>query len=228
MLRSLFISIGMIFFLSGCSTNKLAFHSNPEEALSKSDPIILFTAHLRNDYRISIQPTLMGITIHSLDDEGEDVRSFFNAWKDDSALLKPEVEEEGDEYLISIQLKPDHFELTSISSMGQIFPFFGEYLLTLELPFDVEDGHVYYLGHIEGVIRERQGDEERAGSVIPLIDQAIIGASGGTWDVEISDRYEEDMKKFVERFPVLENVVIEKQVLPFIKRAAASEHTQDS
>lgn len=112
--------------------------------------------------------------------------------------------------------------------MGQIFPFFGEYLLTLELPFDVEDGHVYYLGHIEGVIRERQGDEERAGSVIPLIDQAIIGASGGTWDVEISDRYEEDMKKFVERFPVLENVVIEKQVLPFIKRAAASEHTQDS
>lgn len=79
MLRSLFISIGMIFFLSGCSTNKLAFHSNLEEALSKSDPIILFTAHLRNDYRISIQPTLMGITIHSLDDEGEDVRSFFNA-----------------------------------------------------------------------------------------------------------------------------------------------------
>ena len=71
--------------------------------------------------------------------------------------------------------------------------------------FELVDGQVVYLGHLEIVLRERTDDSEcRAGPAIPLVDQAIYGLPGGTFFVSISDQMANDMETFVERYPVLE------------------------
>ena len=44
----------------------------------------------------------------------------------------------------------------------------------------------------QATVRERTGNEFKAGPSLPLIDQAIAGASGGIFDVDISDRWDTD------------------------------------
>jgi hypothetical protein len=65
------------------------------------------------------------------------------------------------------------------------------------------------------VLRERKTDNEtRAGSIFPLIDQSIVGFSGGTFDVVIEDKFDEDMQSFIKEYPVLQKVKVEKSILP--------------
>jgi hypothetical protein len=80
---------------------------------------------------------------------------------------------------------------------------------------------VSYLGAIQGTVRERQGDEFRAGSVIPLIDQSVAGASGGTFEVAVVDNYETDIKTFKKLFPAIQNVEVQRSILPPFDRQKA-------
>jgi hypothetical protein len=74
---------------------------------------------------------------------------------------------------------------------------------------------VTYLGRIEAVIRERKEETElRAGPLIPLLDQAVTGFSGGTFDIEIVDRYETDIAEFAKRHPFLASQSVGRAVLP--------------
>lgn len=86
---------------------------------------------------------------------------------------------------------------------------------------EVTDNGVFYLGQVNAVVRERQGNEFRAGPPIPLIDQAVIGASGGTFDIEIVDAQARDEALFRERFPALKDATIRKAMLPGFDRARA-------
>lgn len=82
---------------------------------------------------------------------------------------------------------------------------------------------MFYLGHINATVRKRIGGEFKAGASIPLIDQAIAGASGGTFDIEISDQWENDKTKFLTKFPALASVEIKKSILPPFNRKRAQE-----
>ena len=65
------------------------------------------------------------------------------------------------------------------------------------------------------VNRKRESDDEvRSGSKFPLMDQAFSGFGGGTFDVKIHDNFDQDMQKFKEQYPVLNNRQINKIILP--------------
>jgi hypothetical protein len=70
-------------------------------------------------------------------------------------------------------------------------------------------------------VRERVGGELTAGGPVPLIDQAVAGASGGTFDVAISDRWDIDGPRLVMAFPGLRQIAVQKVILPPFDRAAA-------
>lgn len=107
-------------------------------------------------------------------------------------------------------------------SQSRRFPVVGQFWTPLHEPLDVKAGSaVYYLGHVEARVRERQGDEFRAGTLIPLIDQLAVGASGGTWDVAITDSFDVDEAVFRSRFAALKDVDIQKAILPPFDRAKA-------
>lgn len=91
----------------------------------------------------------------------------------------------------------------------------------LHSPIEVKESGVYYLGHVSAVVRERQGEEFKAGPTIPVVDQAVVGASGGTFDVVIGDQFERDETLFRAKFPALNGVKIQKTLLPAFDRARA-------
>jgi len=77
-------------------------------------------------------------------------------------------------------------------------------------------------------VRERQGNEFKAGASIPLIDQAVVGASGGTFDVEISDQFATDEALFRDKFVALKDIEIRKAILPPFDRAKAQKWWEDN
>ena len=66
------------------------------------------------------------------------------------------------------------------------------------------------------VNRKRKDGEPRSGGLIPLIDQAVTGYSTGTFDIKISDRYNEDLKVFKESYPFVENYEVKKNLAVLI------------
>lgn len=100
-------------------------------------------------------------------------------------------------------------------AMGGGFPISGTFAVPVYSKFELRPRSVVYLGRVEAVVRERKDDSElRAGPVIPLIDQAVVGASGGTFDVKIFDNYDEDLAAFQKKHPFLDRYQVEKAVLP--------------
>jgi hypothetical protein len=120
------------------------------------------------------------------------------------------------EYLLSFELESGTYELRWIGARYAI-PFLIEAggKVPLGIKLDIKQNMISYLGHLDVVLREKKNDtEKRAGSVLPLIDQSVAGFSTGTFDVVIEDKYDEDMKLFITEYPALQNVKVEKSILP--------------
>jgi hypothetical protein len=90
---------------------------------------------------------------------------------------------------------------------------YGSGVVPVFSAFRIEPGRAVYVGRVEAVRRERKGDEPRAGSVIPLIDQAVTGFSGGTFEVKVVDRYDEDVALFKATYAPLAGVSVDKALL---------------
>jgi len=97
----------------------------------------------------------------------------------------------------------------------------GSFFTPLHTPLESKSPGVFYLGHVSAVVRERQGSEFRAGPAIPLIDQGVVGASGGTFDIAIVDGLASDEPQFRSRFPALNGATVQKAILPPFDRAKA-------
>jgi hypothetical protein len=119
-----------------------------------------------------------------------------------------------EEFLVSLALAPGTYELTGVrvASGSVLMP--GNGMVPVNATFQVPPGKAIYLGRIEAVRRERQGDEPRAGPVIPLIDQSVTGFSGGTFDVKLFDGYDHDLPLMRAEYPALRNLTVEKLLLP--------------
>ena len=122
-----------------------------------------------------------------------------------------------------MELAPGQYEIVGLTSLVQSFPFMGSYFTPIHSQITSSSGGVYYLGHIDATVRERQGNEFKAGASIPLIDQAVVGASGGTFDVEISNAFATDEALFRTKFPALAKAEIRQAVLPAFDRAKAQQ-----
>ncbi len=91
-------------------------------------------------------------------------------------------------------------------------------------PIELKPNKIVYLGRIEAVIRERKNDGElRAGPVVPLLDQAVTGFAGGTFDINVYDNYDKDIALFKQIYPLLNKYTVEKAVLPQWKKPTEEE-----
>jgi len=125
------------------------------------------------------------------------------------------MEEGFNEYLLSFELKSGTYNLNSMGAIHQSVLITGGGIVPLNFNLDIRPNSVIYLGHLDIVMRERKNDDEiRAGRIYPLIDQATIGTSSGTFDVVVQDKYEVDVKLFISEYPALQKVRIEKYLLP--------------
>jgi hypothetical protein len=102
----------------------------------------------------------------------------------------------------------------------------GCFIVPISSDLKVKPGSVVYVGRVSATLRKRREGEFRAGSLLPLIDQAVAGMSGSTWDVTIDNRAEKDIASFRATYPALRNVNIEIATLTAFHRVAV-QHSWD-
>lgn len=206
-------TISLLLFLTGCaSPTKMAFHDGTDQALKTGNPIYLMTTTIKSAYRESHQPKLRVVHVEKAIVKGKKDR--FNFVMDDKAKNESDDPSIGSEYLLRMELSKGDYVLRGLSSQSSSFPIHGFFFTPIHEDIKATESGVFYLGHIDATVRERVGNEFKAGSSIPLIDQAIAGASGGTFDIEITDQWDIDKEKFLNKFPALSGVEIKKTILP--------------
>ena len=214
-------SVAMVLLLSGCATpTKMAFLEDTDQ-VSKTKPIFLMTATLRNSYRTSFQPKLIVVNVERAVVKGAEDR--INFTMDKKAKNESDSAVVGSSYLLRMELEPGEYVICGLTSLGRSFPINGFFFAPVHAKLTSAEPGVFYLGHVEATVRERKDNEFKAGPSIPLIDQAIAGASGGTFDIEISDQWEKDGPKFLAKFPVLTGIAVQKRILPAFDRVVAQQ-----
>lgn len=212
----------LAFVLGGCATRtKMALEDDSERLTEKSKPILLLTATIKNTYRTSHQPQLLVVNVEK--PGAKEMADRLNFTMDEKAKQETGSAETGNSYLLRLALEPGEYEIRGLTSFSSSFPIHAMFFAPLHSPLKVSGSGVFYLGHVTATVRERQGNEFKAGPSIPLIDQAVAGASGGTFDIAITDRFHVDEKAFRAKFPALAGVPIKKAILPAFDRAKAQQ-----
>ena len=203
-------AITLSFMLGGCASMKPSALNHDVNTIDVSkESIALLAIKVANDYKPSYQPNIKYIFVHNNDKENGEKYSF----KIDEKFN--EVEDSFNEYLISFQLPAGTYKLKTLLAQSGIFPVIGTFSIPIYSTFSIQSEKIIYLGHIEATIKEKTEEKElRAGSVFPLIDQAVTGASGGTFVVKITDSFENDIKLFKKDYPYLSQHQIDNLTLP--------------
>lgn len=212
-----------VFLGTGCATNtKMAFEDDAERMSDKGKPIVLMKVTLKNEYRTGFQPKLDHVHVESF--TSKDATSRKDFVMGDKARDESGGAAEGNSYLVRMELDPGRHEIRGLTSRYVAFPLLvGTFFTPMYSALDLKDPGIYYAGHVEATVREAGAKEFRAGPFIPLIDQAVTGAAGGTFDVKVSDASATDIEQFRTKFPALKDARIEKKILPPFDRAKAQE-----
>lgn len=220
--RFFFLATAMLVVAlgTGCATRgKMAFEDENEKVVENGQQILLMSVTIRNVYMPRYQPKLIVVNVEK--PNAKDAQDRLNFVMDNKGRDESNGAAKGNHYLIRMVLEPGQYEIRGMGSLASAFPFHGGFFTPLHAKLEVKGSGVVYLGHIDAVVRQRQGNEFRAGGLIPLLDQAVTGASGGTFDVTISDAFVTDEALFKERFPALRGVSIGKSILAPFDRAVA-------
>jgi hypothetical protein len=207
-------SAATCLLFAGCATRTpQAFGNDTDRLNATSNPVYLMTATIKNDYKSYYEPHLLVVNVEKVG--ATDASGRFNFTMDDKALWDENDQEAGNKYLLRMQLAPGQYEIVGLTSMAKRFPIIGRYFAPIHARLDVKPGGtIVYIGHVDATIRERKGDEFKAGPTIPLIDQAVVGGSTGTFDVMISDAFDVEEPLFRSTFVALKDSTIQKSVLP--------------
>ena len=216
------VAIPFALVISGCATRTpMAFQNDTDRVTEKSKPVFLMTATIKNTYKTSYQPKLLVVNVEK--PNAKEASDRINFTMDDKAKNETDSASTGNNYLLRLELDAGRYEIRGLTSMYNSFPVIATFFAPLHSPMEVRETGVFYLGHVNATVRERQGNEFKAGPSVPLIDQAVAGASGGTFDVEITDEFAADEAVFRSKFPALAGVTIKKTILPAFDRTKAQQ-----
>ncbi len=203
------VLIASFLFLSGCATVKNAPISDKITAIDTTNESIGFiTLKVSNNKNRGYQPTARNAFIWEDKVEGAKKYSF--------KILKPYKRSKNkfNESIISFQLKPGEYMFKDIFAQSGIFPVIGSFAVPLHKKLTVPANKIIYFGHVDATIEDRTSkDQLRAGPVIPLIDQAVVGASTGTFVVNILDQFETDTALIRNKYSYLSGALIENMTL---------------
>jgi len=206
------VAVGAALALGGCVTTKpMALSRDAQQLELAQESIALMTMRVSNTYKTGYQPRLKFVRIRS--DEGERATTSYQVGE----LLSRDESESSqfEEAVFSFALPPGRYQVREVTVRSESILTPGWGTVPIFTRFEVKPAQVVYLGRVEAVRRERKDDGEmRAGPVIPLIDQAVTGYSGGTFEIRIRDAYESDLKLLRAAYPALQKVQVSKAVLP--------------
>ncbi len=214
MIKSKFLVIFcLVFLMSGCA-GKMALTKGQTDIDLSNKSIVLLTVKISNQYKPKRQVNLHSVLICPQSEIN--CRHDLPAYPGSPYKIYKKEKNNFNEYLLSFALESgthniDGFYATYnipaiISASG-----YGE----LKLETEIKPNAVSYLGHLDITLREKKADTEiSAGNAVPHMDQSISGFADGTFDIVVEDKFDEDMKSFISEYPGLQQVKVEKSILP--------------
>jgi hypothetical protein len=217
MIRSIAAAI-VCCVVTGCATvNPMAFDKKSTTVDTKEKSIVLMTLDVSRSDGSRFVPEPFVVKLAKPGAQSKEDRQNFKFGKNTDAL-----QENGRTvYLIRLALAAGEYKLSDVTGMASAFPINSMFVVPLNLDLNVKPGSITYAGRVTATLRDRVGDEFRAGPLLPLIDQAITKMSSSTWDVSVDNLAEKDIALFRATYPVLNNAAIETAPLPKFDRAAA-------
>lgn len=200
--------------LTACGTPMGLTKQTTQLDLSKKSVVLATFEITRSNGRLMPDPRY--VLLGDRKTEGEKSRQSLSV---DGEGMEQETGKPRKLVLLRMALEPGKHNIQHV--MGSITGFLaaGTWLVPLALDFEVPENSVVYVGRISAHLRDRRDNEFRAGSLIPLIDQAALGISNATFDVTVSDQASTDLPRFQETFAVLRNQPIQTLLLPPFDRA---------
>ncbi len=201
----------LLLMLTGCATPaKMALIDDSDAIGTSGKPMFLMSVTLKNEYKPSYQPSLFAVQIERDGGQSKSDRFTFFMGDDDKGRNETEA---GNNYLLRMELDPGTYTIRAMMGQGNLFPN-GFFFAPLHLDLTVSGAGVYYLGHVDAIVRKRQEGDFPAGPLNPIIDQAVTGFYTGTFDVVVSDSLDKDEPEFRRRFRALKEHEIKRAVLP--------------
>jgi hypothetical protein len=200
--------------MSGCAGNKMAVKKGKFDIDLTKKSIALLSVRISNQNKPGRQLELQSVIICPQSEPNckRDLPS------NPGSPYKPYKKEKDyfNEYLINHELESGTYNIDGLYMTYRIPTLtFSIGFAKLNLKTEIKPNSISYLGHLDIILREKKSDAEiSAGGDIPYIDQSIAGFSSGTFDVVVEDKFDEDMKSFISKYPALQNVKVEKSVLP--------------
>lgn len=212
-----------LLLLAGCATRTEMSLGKDEDTISTdAPPIYLMTATFKNSYRTWFQPRLLVVNVEK--PEARDKSEHLSFMMDDKARDEKDTAEEGNRYFLRLALPAGDYIVRGFTGYSGHFPISAIYFAPLHVEVKSSVSGIHYLGHITATVRERRENEFKAGPSIPLIDQAVAGFSGGTFDIDVSDRLDADRPEFLAKFPALRTAKIQKSLLAPFDRSKAQKY----
>lgn len=204
--RTRLIAISLCFLIvTGCATKPILSKNATTLDLS-NESVALIYAKFSNNFVPGYQPDIKKVYIQDLNK-----RHYTFAVEE----KYKEVEDSYNEYLISFHLPPGKYVLNYILARSGVFPVIGTFWAPFVTEFTLNPNEVVYLGYIEAVVEERVDFSNlRAGPILPLIDQSVVGASTGTFRIKIEDQYDDNIQAFKSEYPQLGKIEIRNGILP--------------
>jgi hypothetical protein len=178
------------------------------------------TVRISNNNNTSYQPEIKYAFIWDTTSKGDDREKYSIKVSDPYQ----EEEDQYNDYVISFKLPPGDYQLREIFAQSGTFPFVGTFSVPLYDEITIPENEVFYLGHIYANVVEKTNDDQiAAGPLFPLVDQSFTGASGGTFIVNIEDRFESDLGLIKSMFSYLDNREIINRSLPAWQKPTETE-----
>ncbi|MHB8909728.1 MAG: hypothetical protein ACYDAA_12720 [Syntrophales bacterium] len=209
---SITVLCAMVLFSSGCATTIALTKNTPLHNIEPDKGLTLLVIETSKDNMgtESIRPVVQNLDVVSARDKKRQMYSVpvdVVSFKDGSVF-----------HLISLTLPAGEYEITGFSGRGLMDKWIedtdwntlnrkyqGKFFSLLNASFVVTAGKVAYAGHIKAHMRRRASDSEPlAALMIPLIDQQIAGFYPTTFDITVADAFDDDVARFVAKFPSLQ------------------------
>jgi hypothetical protein len=191
-------TVVLILSLTGCFT-KMPLRSDETFALKPHESLAVFRMTLKNEFKnYTLTPDAM--TVEATE------RSGGKTYRFTFGVPERQVSDRELEMMGSFALPPGDYKITGFSGRTDvgfaILPVIGQFDPSFERSFSVGTNDSVYLGHvIARLVEKKSNDEERAGPIVPLLDQATTGMSNGTFKFEVVDDFQKDIEYIKVRYP---------------------------
>jgi hypothetical protein len=190
--------------MSGCATS---LDKKAAAVDWSKGSVVVMSVEMTNEYRPRYTASALGVTLKKM--SSKDTRDYIPAFS--------QAPDEKNIFLVTQQIQPGKYAITNLYGFSRQFPVVGQINFEVDAPIEVAPNSVIYLGRISAINKEKSDiDDQSAGPIIPLIDQAVTGFATSTLKLSLTDQYAEDVEALRRDYASMQTIEVLRNPLKTI------------